>query len=91
VGAHVELQGLEGRIDGTGVVLGGVIEGGTDGRWDLHVRTKEALVLTPDLIAAIPHYLGEDTLPRRKRNLTKTTHAHVRPLGLHHKPYYTAD
>ena len=56
---RITLTGLDGTFQGTPVRVAGFVDGGTDGEWDLDVRTDEPLTLTPALLDALPHYLGE--------------------------------
>ncbi len=58
---QVTLNGLRGMFQGTPVLLSGFVDGGTDGEWDLEVQTSDALTLTPQLLEALPYYLGESS------------------------------
>ncbi len=60
-GDVVTLEDLRGKLGDDPVRIDGTIRGGTEGEWDLTVKT-ERLRLDLDLLRRLPHYLGEEHL-----------------------------
>jgi hypothetical protein len=58
VGDRVALEGLRGRLAGSDVRFGGVVDGGTEGRWEIDLQT-DVLRVTPELLGGVRYFHGD--------------------------------